>query len=170
VEEDIYLRKADRIVVRHRHGDVVAVIEIVSPGNKGSKGEFEAFVKKTATLIKQGIHVLVVDPLPPTKRDPQGIHKAIWDEFRDEDIALPAGKPLTVASYDAGPPVVAYIEPFGVGDPVPDMPLFLRPEYYVLTPLEATYQGTWSTLARQVKRLFQPPQERSNGSPGGEES
>src|SRR5262245_59037950 len=31
-EADIYARKADYITVRHRHGDVVAVIEIVSPG------------------------------------------------------------------------------------------------------------------------------------------
>src|SRR5690349_17646488 len=38
-EADIYARKADRITVRHRHGDVVAVVEIVSPGNKGSRSE-----------------------------------------------------------------------------------------------------------------------------------
>lgn len=31
-EETIYVRKADWIAVRHRHGQVVAVIEIVSPG------------------------------------------------------------------------------------------------------------------------------------------
>src|SRR5947209_5540892 len=42
-EEDIYAAKADRITVRHRHGDVVAVIEIVSPGNKGSRAEFRTF-------------------------------------------------------------------------------------------------------------------------------
>jgi hypothetical protein len=34
-EADTYAGKANRITVRHRHGDVVAVIEIVSPGNKG---------------------------------------------------------------------------------------------------------------------------------------
>src|SRR5262245_28734362 len=33
-EDQIYARKADRIAVRHRHGQVVAIIEIVSPGNK----------------------------------------------------------------------------------------------------------------------------------------
>src|SRR5437870_3974268 len=35
-ESSLYAAKADLITVRHRHGDVVAVIEIVSPGNKGS--------------------------------------------------------------------------------------------------------------------------------------
>jgi len=78
-EAEIYARKSDRVTVRHRHGQIVAVIEIISPGNKGSKSEFRAFVEKTAALIQQGVHLLVVDLLPPTKRDPLGIHKAIWD-------------------------------------------------------------------------------------------
>ena len=76
-EADIYAEKADRITVRHRHGDVVAVVEIVSPGNKASRGEFRAFVEKTAKLIRQNVHLLVIDLFPPSKRDPQGIHKAI---------------------------------------------------------------------------------------------
>ena len=45
---------ADRVTVRHRHGQVVAVIEIVSPGNKGSNSELRAFVATTADLIQQG--------------------------------------------------------------------------------------------------------------------
>jgi hypothetical protein len=94
-EEAIYVRKADRITVRHRHGQVVAVVEIVSPGNKASKGELRAFVEKTSELIRQGIHLLVIDLLPPSKRDPQGIHKAIWDEFEDDDFKLSADKRLT---------------------------------------------------------------------------
>jgi hypothetical protein len=36
-EIEIYARKADRITVRHRHGRVVAILEIVSPGNKDSR-------------------------------------------------------------------------------------------------------------------------------------
>ncbi len=97
-EIGVYARKADRLTVRHRHGQIVAVVEIVSPGNKGSQSELRAFVEKTADLIQQGVHVLVIDLFPPTKRDPQGLHKAIWDEFEDDDFALPAGKPLTLAA------------------------------------------------------------------------
>src|SRR5262245_12015421 len=33
-ETEAYARKANRITVRHPDGDVVAVIEVVSPGNK----------------------------------------------------------------------------------------------------------------------------------------
>lgn len=52
-EAGVYSRKADRVTVRHRHrhGEVVAVIEIVSPGNKGRVSELRAFVAKTADLI-----------------------------------------------------------------------------------------------------------------------
>jgi hypothetical protein len=42
--------------------------------------------------------------------------------------SLPADKPLTLAAYDAGPPIVAYVETIGVGDHLKEMPFFLRPE------------------------------------------
>jgi hypothetical protein len=153
-EADIYAGRANRIVVRHRHGDVVAVIEIVSPGNKGSRAEFRAFVEKAADLIRQGVNLLVIDLLPPGRRDPQGIHKAIWDEFVEEEFEPVPDKPLILAAYDAGPPRVAYVEPVAVGDTLPDMPLFLKPEIYVPAPLETTYQATWHGFPKPLKRLL----------------
>src|SRR5260370_20290027 len=88
-EANLYAERANRVTIRHRHGDVVSVLEIVSPGNKGSRNELRAFVQKSADLIRQGIHLLVIDLFPPSTRDPQGIHKAIWDEFIEEDFELP---------------------------------------------------------------------------------
>src|SRR5262249_30721860 len=61
-EADAYARKASRIAVRHRHGQIIAVIEIVSPGNKASRAEFRSLVEKSADLLRQGIHLMVVDP------------------------------------------------------------------------------------------------------------
>jgi hypothetical protein len=156
-EADSYARKASRITVRHRHGNVVAVIEIISPSNKGSQAEFRVLVEKSAELIRQGVHLLVIDLFSPGKRDPQGIHKAIWDQFKEEDLELPSDKPLTLASYDAGPDYVAYVEFAGVGDELPQMPLFLKPEIYVLTPLEATYQAAWSAFPTALKGQLEPP-------------
>jgi hypothetical protein len=156
-EVDIYADKANCITVRHRHGDVVAVLEIVSPGNKASRAEFRALVEKSTALIRQGVHLLVIDLFPPGKRDPQGIAKAIWDEFGDEDLELPPDKPLTLAACDAGPPRVAYVEPIAVGDLLPEMPLFLKPECYVPAPLEATYQTTWSVFPAPLKKLLESP-------------
>src|SRR5205807_513549 len=77
-EADSYARKASRVTVRHRHGKIVAVIKVISPGNKASQAEFRALVEKSADLIRQGIHVMVIDLFPPGKRDPHGIHKAVW--------------------------------------------------------------------------------------------
>ena len=96
-----YARKANRISIRHPLGDVVAVIEIVSPGNKDSRHAIRSFVEKVADVLSQGIHLVVVDLFPPTPRDPHGIHKAIWDEFSDEPFDLLPNKPLNKTSVPA---------------------------------------------------------------------
>jgi len=155
-EGKAYARKADRIAVRHRHGQIVTVIEIVSPGNKASISELRTIVEKTANLIGLGVHLLVIDLFPPNKRVPQGIHKAIWDEFEEEDFDLPADKPLVLAAYDSGPPRVAYVEPVAVGDVLPDMPLLLKPDFYVPAPLALTYQTTWEDFPAPLKKLLDP--------------
>jgi Protein of unknown function (DUF4058) len=150
----LYARKANRITVRHRHGRVVAMIEVVSPGNKSSRAEFRAFVEKTAELLQQGVHILVIDLFPPGPRDPNGIHKAIWEEFEGEELQSRPGKSLTLASYDASS-FVAYVESVAVGDALPDMPLFLQPEQYVPAPLEASYMASWSTFPAALKGLLE---------------
>ncbi|MFO0809825.1 MAG: DUF4058 family protein [Gemmataceae bacterium] len=150
-----YAARADQLTIRHQHGKVVAVVEIVSPGNKASHSEIKAFVEKAAKLIHQGVHLLVIDLFPPGPRDTQGIHKLIWDEFEEEPLDLPTGKSLTLASYDAAPNVTAYVEFVGVGDALPDMPLFLRPEHYVPAPLDASYAATWAVFPKPMKRLLE---------------
>src|SRR5687768_13173567 len=48
-----------RIVVRHRsRKSVVAVIEVVSPGNKSKQRAMDAFVYKAVDLLQSGIHLL----------------------------------------------------------------------------------------------------------------
>jgi hypothetical protein len=157
-EDTIYVHKTDRIGVRNRDGQVVAMVEIVSPGNKASKTELRTFVEKTSKLIAHGIHLLVIDLFPPSKRDPQGIHKAIWHEFAEKEFALPAEQRLTLAAYDAGPPAAAYVEFVAVGNSLPDMPLFLKPEFYVPAPLEETYRITWDDFfPAPMKSLLEAP-------------
>jgi hypothetical protein len=154
-EPEQYAAKANRITIRHPLGQVVAVLEIVSPGNKESRHALRAFVDKSAEFLRQGIHLLVIDLFPPTPRDPQGIHKAIWDEIRDEPFELPADKPLTLVAYAAMPVKTAYIEPVAVGEVLPEMPLFLGPDRYVAVPLEATYASTWVACPAPVKALLE---------------
>lgn len=159
-ESSRYADKANRITIPHRHGDVVAVIEIVSPGTKGGEADFHAFIQKSVALLHQGIHLLLIDLFPPSRRDPHGVAQALWNKFEDDDLELPPDKPLTVMAFDAGPTRVAYVEPVAVGDPLPEMPLFLRPEAYVLAPLEATYHTAWSVFPAVLQRLLDAPAAR----------
>ena len=69
-EPDRYALKADRVAIRHRLGDLVAVIEIVSPGNKSSKAAIRSFVDKAVQFLHQGVHLLIIDLFPPTPRPP----------------------------------------------------------------------------------------------------
>ncbi len=135
----------------------MAVIEILSPGNKNNQNALRAFVRKTADLIWQGIHVLVVDLFPPSDRDPQGIHKVIWDELGEMPFELPPDKPLTVAAYQATPAKIAYVEPVAVGDNLPSLPIFLTEEAdYIPAPLEATYRASWAVFPADFKELLEP--------------
>lgn len=156
-DAELYARKANRISIRHALGGVVAIIEIVSPGNKDTANAVRSFVQKSAAFLRAGVHLLVVDLFPPSaRRDPQGIHKAIWDEFEDVPFDPPADKPLTLVSYAASPTLTAYIEPVAVGDGMPDMPLFIAPEQHVPVPLEATYQATWAVSPEPIRDLLAP--------------
>ncbi len=154
-EPDLYTQKANRIVIKHRLGQVVAVIEIISPGNKSSQHAVLSLVRKTEELLGAGINLLLVDLFPPSPRDPQGIHKLIWDRLCEQPFELPADKPLTVAAYSAGLPKTAYVEPVAVGDSLPSLPIFLDEDTYVPAPLETTYQTTWFKCPGALKEAVE---------------
>jgi hypothetical protein len=152
--------RGNRIAIRHRLGEVVCIIEVVSPGNKSGRAALRSFVDKAIECLQKGIHLLVIDLLPPTKRDPQGIHKAIWDEIDEEPFELPPDKRLTLAAYVAGDllsgsEITAYVEPIGVGDILPDMPAYLERSGYVPVPLEATYQVAWANCPGDLRELVE---------------
>ncbi len=154
-DADRYVRKANRIVIRHELGEVLAVIEIVSPGNKDSRHAIRSFVEKSVQLLFDGINLLIIDPLSPTPRDPHGIHQLIWSQVTDQPFQLPADRPLTMVAYQAEPIKTAYVEPISFGSPLPTMPLYLQGENYVDLPLEQTYAETWNVLPKELKRLVE---------------
>jgi hypothetical protein len=158
--KEVLAARGNRIAIRHRLGELVCMMEIVSPGNKGSRSALRSFVEKAVELLQRGVHLLIIDLLPPTARDPQGIHKAIWDELEDEPFQLTPDKPLTLAAYKAADPMAgiattAYVEPVGVGDVLPNMPAYLERDGYVPVPLEATYQATWATCPADMRELVE---------------
>jgi hypothetical protein len=56
-----YAKWVDRVVIRHGLGKVVAIIEIVSPGNKETRHAIRTFVEKAADILSQGVNLLIVD-------------------------------------------------------------------------------------------------------------
>lgn len=155
-EMDDYRRKRRTLVIRHVSDDrIVALIELISPGNKSSRQALISFVDKAVEALYRGYHLLIVDLFPPGPRNPQGIHAVIWAELADADFALPAGEPLTLVAYSAGQRKKAYIETTAVGRTLVEMPLFLEPEIYVNVPLEATYQAAYKGVPRKYRQALE---------------
>lgn len=151
-----YAARSRRLMVRHSSDDrVVAVIEVVSRGNKASKQAWRKFVQKGSALIQDGRHLLVIDLFPPSPRDPQGVHGAIWAELGDDSYKAPQGKPLTAAAYAADEIPRAYVQPLAVGETLPPMPLFLTPVVYVNVPLEETYQAAYRSVPLRWRKVLE---------------
>jgi hypothetical protein len=152
-----YRRRQKTVTVRHISGDrIVAIIEIVSPGNKAARNSLRALVAKAADLLDHQIHLLILDLFPRGPRDPQGIHGAIWQEISGEQYCPPTDQPLTLAAYESGLVVRAYVVPAAVGDALTDMPLFLESDKAVSVPLEATYAAAFAETPRRWRRVLEP--------------
>jgi hypothetical protein len=140
------LARRRSLAIRHVSGHrLVALVEIVSPANKDRPRHVEDFTRKAVDALDAGVHLLLVDDLPPGPHDAQGMHGAVLQrlEQSDEPYDLPADEPLTLSAYAAGPVLEIYTEHLAVGSAMPEMPLFFHPDRYVNVPLEATYQGAY---------------------------
>jgi hypothetical protein len=151
-----YARRAITVREADTH-HVVAAVLFVSPQDKRTTARLAAFAERAVGALAHGVHLLIVDLFPPSRRDPQGMHKVIWDRLHDEPFALPPDKPLTLAAYAVGTETVAYVEPVAVGDPLPDMPVFLTGDRYVPCPLEATYQTAWEQFPAPLRAPLEAP-------------
>jgi hypothetical protein len=155
ISRDPYARMQRTVVIRHTSDDrIVAMIEVLSAGNKSSRHAIRSFLDKAVAALDHGIHLLFVDVHPPGPRDPNGIHRALLNEIGTGDYVLSAEHPRTVAAYIGGPVVDAFVEHFAVGEPIPQMPLFLTSENYVRVPLEATYMAAWEDVPPQYQNVL----------------
>lgn len=147
--------RARQLVIRHVTGDrIVAILEIVSPGNKERRGAVDAFVQKAIAALDENIHIVILDLLPPGRFDNNGIHGVLWDRLQGQPYQVPADKPLTVAAYRAAGAVTCYVEPVAVGQELPAMPLFLDPDHYVNLPFAATYDAAYAGIPRHFQRML----------------
>lgn len=152
LDDSFYLKRRRSVIVHHGgDGRVVAMIEIVSPGNKSGESPSQTLLAKLAGALREGINLLVIDLFPPTPRDPRGLHSAFWEYLGAPPFEAPPGEPLTLAAYAAAGYPAAFIETVAVGRDLPDMPLILVPDQSVLVPLERTYRQAYDGMPARSK-------------------
>ena len=147
--EEAVLSRRRSLAIRHVSGHrLVALLEIVSPGNKDRAAHVTKFVDKAISALEAGVNLLLVDLFPPGRHDAEGMHGAIRQHLGDfdEPYDVPADEPLTLASYAVDSPIEMYSEHVAVGVTLPEMPLFLSSDRYINVPLEATYQAAYSGM------------------------
>lgn len=130
---------------------LVAVIELISPGNKDRPEARRTFAAKCVAYLQRGIGLIIVDIV--TIRG-GNLHREVLDLLgQAESSALPADVAMYAAAYrpahrgdknqlDLWPAALA------LAQPLPLLPLALRGAFFVPVDLEATYSE-----ARQRCRL-----------------
>lgn len=160
LEPDWYGGKRRSLMIRHSSDDrMVAIVEILSPGNKSSQRALNSFLSKAISALQKGIHLLLIDLFPPGALDPNGIHGALSAELgvdaKKDFFQAAQDKPLTMAAYSASSAPKAFIEPLAVGNSLPEMPLFLEPDRYVYVPLESTYMAAYAGVPQRWRRVIE---------------
>jgi len=155
-DADFYAWQADTVTVRHAKGDrVVAYVEIISPGNKSNHLAIKKYGQKLMEALMRGCQFLMIDILPPGRFDPDGLHAAVWP-FGAGDCVVTADEPFGMASYRSKGDPYLFFERCGLGQPLPDMPLFITPETYVNLPLEQSYSRAWQSVPTRWRRVMAP--------------
>ncbi len=156
------------VTIRDELHQPVAAVFWVTRQDKETPYRLDAIIRHAVGALTRDINLLIVDLFPPSVRDPHGIHKPIWDQFKEEPFELPPDKPLTLAAYAAGPLKVAHVENVAVGDTLLDMPIFLTPVHDVYCPLEATYQVSWVCFPGPSKDRWNCPRNDESDAGRGD--
>jgi hypothetical protein len=130
----------------------VAVIEVVSPGNKDSLARAEFFHRKLVECLGAGLHLLIVDLHAGTAVAP-GFSARVAKELSDaQGQVRQTGLEATSFERQADPIAIRIFQrELTVGAALPDVPLFLLRGAHVMVPLESTYVETVAAL-RAVDR------------------
>lgn len=129
---------------------LVAAIELVSPGNKDRPEAREQFVAKVKALLQQGVCVSIVDLVTIRQAN-------LYAEFLETlgRVDTRAGVPdiyaVTLRTRKAGKRLRrtvldAWNYPMAVGQPLPTLPIWLGPNLRIELPLETSYQETCRIL------------------------
>ena len=126
-----------------------AAIELVSPSNKDRPASRRAFAAKCAGYLRRNVSVIVIDVV--TER-PGDLHAEIMkalDRTENPDWASPTG--LYAAAYRGvwttePPELQVWPHALAIGQPLPELPLWLEGDLSVPLPLEESYTVTCGSL------------------------
>ncbi len=132
-----------------RDKQLVAAIEIVSPGNKDRPESRQAFVTKCAALLQNRVCVSIVD-LVTTRNF--NLYGELMSLLGVSDPTFTTTSQATYAVICRGrklrnrPRFEAWAYPLVVGQPLPTMPIWLADDLAVALDLDASYEDACRTL------------------------
>lgn len=132
-----------RIYDLDRARTLVAVVELVSPGNKDRPENRRAFLDKCAAYLREGVSIVIVDIVTSRRHN---FHAALMELFHAGDPALPAiAADLYAVAYRVHlvgqrTQLEAWPVELALGAVLPTMPLWLTKSLCVPLDLEAAYQ------------------------------
>ena len=139
-----------RVYDTRRGRQLVAAIEIVSPANKDRPENRRAFAGKTASLLRQGVSVSIVDVVTVRQFN---LYADLLELIDRSDPTLGAEPAyLYVATMRARTPprrksrLDTWFYPLELGLPLPSLPLWLAENVVVRLDLEPTYEDTCRVL------------------------
>jgi hypothetical protein len=131
-----------------KRGELVAAIELVSPGNKDRPQSRHDFVVKCASLLKARVSLVLIDIV--TERH-ANLFKDLMEYLEIRNPVNPLQGPLYCCSLlprgsNGHAKVDVWPEVLQIGAVLPRLPLWLRDDLAVPLELESTYEETCGDL------------------------
>ncbi len=128
---------------------LVAAIELVSPGNKDRPATRQAFVRKCATYLQEGVSVIIVDIVTERAGNLHAELMATLNASVKTSVHQP--RQLYAAAYRAligksAAQVDAWPAALELGKALPTLPLWLDVDLAVPVDLEESYRASCETL------------------------
>jgi hypothetical protein len=131
-----------RVLCTDTGPNLVAAIELISPGNKDRPAERRAFATKCASYLYQGISVIIVDIVTNRRAN---LHNEILQVMEAQTVLpLPPELNLYAVAYrplhrGKADEIDIWRSPLALGQPLPTLPLGLRADLAIPVDFEATY-------------------------------
>jgi hypothetical protein len=126
----------------HRARQVLAVVELVSPGNKDDEEARESFAGKCLSYLAKGIGLVVIDIVSDRLANLHNVLARLAKQ--DAKLRMAGDPPLYATAYrpahrNKEDLIDLWTWPLAVGSPLPAVPLALKGFGCVRLDLEATY-------------------------------